>query len=749
MAKGPHRINRRSFLKVAGITGGGFLLSFALPANTTASAKQSNAFAGEPVTLNGYIQINADGTIIIMSPNPEGGQNVKTSMPMIVAEELDADWEKVEVIQAPLNTDLYSRQYIGGSRAISSSWDSLRTAGGTARMMILEAAAASWEIPVAELTTAKGMVHHKASGKSGHYGEFAATAASLQVPEKLSFKNKKDYSIIGRSKGNVDIGKIVRGEPLFGMDSRKEGMLYAMIEHPPAFGMQLKTANYEELKSLPGIRDAFPLKVYKEDFVRGYFDTCSFNEIVAIVAESTWDLIKAKNAIKAEWAPFGEHVVLTSDLRGNKSEERIPAGLESTAGHKTSMLQGEKQATTLRKDGDPEKAFASATKIIERVYTAPFLTHCCMEPINFFAHVTEEKAELAGPLQKAELTEAALSARLGMPKEKIDIRLTRLGGGFGRKSYAHYMIEAALISQRVKAPVKLIYKREDDMTSGIYRPMYRATYRAAINEKNELTAFHVNAGGIPVGPLEPDLFPASGIENFLAEGWSVESNITQGSFRAPRYNFLAAAEQSFLDEVAEAMQIDPFDLRLNILQRAAENPVGKKPSYDPTRYAAVLKKLREKSGWNKAADKSQHRGLAAYFCMNSYAAEVLDLRIENGQMQIPRVCCVVDAGIVINPDAATNLAEGCIVDGIGNALFGEMSFSKGKPDKRNFNSYRMIRHHEAPKSIDVHFIQSDQSPTGMGEPPFPPVFAALANALYKATGKRYYDQPFFPQLDLS
>jgi isoquinoline 1-oxidoreductase beta subunit len=368
-----------------------------------------------------------------------------------------------------------------------------------------------------------------------------------------------------------------------------------------------------------------------------------------------------------------------------------------------------------------------------------------MEPMNFFAHVTHDKALLIGPLQKPELTEQALSARLGMPLEKIEIEMTRLGGGFGRRSYAHWLLEAALISQKVNAPVKLIYTREDDMTSGIYRPAYSATYRAALDANNNLIGFHVKAGGVPESPLEANRFPAGAIDNYLAEEFTIPSNITTGSFRAPRSNFIAAAEQSFLDEVAEAVGKDPFDFRLDLLNRALNKPVGEKNDYDANRYAGVLKLAKEKSGWGNK-EPNVHRGVSAYFCHNSYVAQVLDLTLDKGKPVVKRVCCAVDCGIVINPDAAGNLAEGAIVDAIGNAMYGSLTFKDGVPDKNNFNKYRMIRHSEAPKSIDVHFVENDIDPTGMGEPTFPPTFGALANALYKATGKRIYNQPFAQEI---
>jgi isoquinoline 1-oxidoreductase beta subunit len=309
------------------------------------------------------------------------------------------------------------------------------------------------------------------------------------------------------------------------------------------------------------------------------------------------------------------------------------------------------------------------------------------------------------------------------------------------------MVEAALISQKVNAPVKLIYSREDDMTSGIYRSTYQATYRAALDADNNLIAFHVRAGGIPESPLYADRFPAGAVDHYLAEDWAGASNITIGSFRAPRSNFIGGVEQSFLDEVAEAVGKDPIAFRLELLERARTNPVGEDNDYDADRYAGVLELVREKSGWGNQPEPGVHRGVAAYFCHNSYAAHVLDMRMEGDKPRIQRVCSAIDCGIVINPDAATNLVEGAVVDGIGTALFGEMTFKEGVTEKSNFDTYRMIRNSEAPTAIDVHFVENDIDPTGLGEPAFPPIFGALANAMYSATGKRMYEQPFAPRLE--
>ncbi len=408
-----------------------------------------------------------------------------------------------------------------------------------------------------------------------------------------------------------------------------------------------------------------------------------------------------------------------------------------------------KPADVLRKDGDPEGAFKRAAKVIERTYSAPYLAHNTMEPVNCFAHVTADKAEIYGPIQAPEFIVQTLAARLGLPKEKIHVKLARMGGGFGLRAYGHHMVEAAVISQKMNAPIKMVYTREDDMTYGIYRPTYTATYRAGLDENNNLIAFHVRGGGIPEHPVHANRFPAGAVDNYLAEGWQLDSNITIGAFRAPRSNFIAGAEQSFLDEVAELAGRDPIEFRLELLERSKSKPVGPSSNdYDADRYAGVLKLVREKSKWNES-QPNVHRGVSAYFCHNTYVAEVLDLEMQDNKPIIQKVYAAVDCGIVVNPDSAKNMGEGGIVDGIGNALFGELTFVDGVPEKNNFDKYRLIRQKEAPKEIEVHFVQNEHDPTGLGEPLFPPVFAAVANALYKATGKRFYTQPFAKDLQVA
>lgn len=735
--------SRRLFLKSSFLAGGGLMLSFSSFAqlNLVDKVKQASV-ADEWFELTGYIKITPDNIIKIFNPNPEFGQNVMTSLPMIIAEELNVDWTKVVVEMGPHDDTKLGPQFAGGSNSVRMYWKPLREAGAAALQMLKEGAAQVWNVPFEEILAKNGVLYHEKNGKSGTYGEFASIAAEFPIPKNVKLKDLESFNIIGNSQKNVVGQKIVTGKPLFGLDYTQKGMLIAMIEHPPAFGMELKSFDAKEALEMPGIKDVFTLKLYEEGFEQAGFDTRTFNDLLVVVGNTTWEVMNARKKLKVTWAQKGE----TKDTmagRNGKREVVVPGELESTSLlYKKLNENASKPARVLRKDGDPETAFKNAKTIIERTYNAPFLPHNCMEPMNFFADVTDEKAVLIGPHQAPGWIEPTLSKILNLPADKIDLQLTRMGGGFGLRAYGHYITEAALISKKVKAPIKLVYSREDDMTYGIYRPTYTATYRAAFDTDKNLIAFHVKGGGIPENPIHANRFPAGAIDNYLAEGWEIPSNITIGAFRAPRSNFNAAAEQSFLDELAEFMDKDPIDFRLELLKRAKEKPVGNNNDYDADRYAGVLNLVKEKSDWGSLKNKKYSRGIAAYFCHNSYVAHIVDIIIKDGLPVIEKVTSAVDCGIVINPDAATNMVQGAVVDGIGNAMYGGLTFIDGKPEQNNFNRYRMIRLREAPKKINVHFVKNDINPTGLGEPPFPPVFAALANALYKSTGKRFYNQPF-------
>lgn len=722
--------NRRSFIKVSAAAGGGMLIGFSWLNGCKPNApelKPGVAVPNEWFDINGYIKIGDTGMVTIYSPNPEIGQNIRTSMPMIVAEELDVPWENVVVEQAPLNTGFYQNQFAGGSLSIRLSWNALRMAGATAKRMLLEAAAKEWELQVSDLSANEGIIKENNGERTITYGEIASKAVGIEIPEEVALKEPKDYKLIGTSVKNVDGEKIISGQPLFGLDFHRDGMQLAMIQHPPAFGMKVTDFNAEEILGMPGVKDAFIIDTSLDE--PGMFDEKGFKHLIAIVGESTWQLMQAKKALKANYETTSE--LESSDIHGQRLEK--------------ALVSGEVQDS--RKDGDPDAAFKSAAKVIERTYSAPFIAHNTLEPMNFFANVTEDSAELIGPTQTPEALEGSVAKLLNMPLENVTVNMTRIGGGFGRRLYVHFGVEAAAISKKIGGPVKLIYTREDDMTQGTYRPTYRSIYKAGLDENNNLIAFTVKGAGLPEGPVFPNRFPAGTVENYSAEKIKANTNVTTGAWRAPRSNFTAGAEQSFLDEVAELAGKDPIDFRLELFDRAINDPVGEEYEYDAERYAGVLKLIKEKANWGEK-NPDVHRGVAAYFCHSTYVAEIFDMVMENGQPKIKKVWCAVDCGIVVNKDGAKNIMEGGVIDGIGHAMYSQLTFENGEANQMNFDKYQLIRHSQAPKEIEVFFVENEIDPTGLGEPGLPPAMGALANALYKTTGQRHYHQPFVSEKEV-
>ena len=722
MTKIKTQYNRRSFLKISAAAGGGMLIGFSWLTGCTSDKKiEKIAIPNEWFEINGYIKIGDTGLVTIYSPNPEIGQNIKTSMPMIVAEELDVDWKDVVVEQAPLNTGFYQNQFAGGSLSIKLSWNALRMAGAAGRRMLLEAAAKEWNLTISDLSVSKGIISENNGERTVTFGEIASKAVGIEIPEEIELKEISDFELIGTSVKNVDGKKILTGQPLFGLDFKREGMQLAMIQHPPAFGMTVKDFNEDEIKKMPGVTDAFIIDTTIDE--PSWSDEKGFLQLIAIVGSSTWQLMKAKKAIKANW--------------------EVIRPLESTESHLESLEKAliSGKVTQTRVDGKPDEAFKNATKVIERSYSSPFMAHNTLEPMNFFAHVTENSAELIGPTQTPEALETSVSKLLNMPIEAITVNMTRMGGGFGRRLYVHFGVEAAAISKKTGTPIKLIYSREDDMTQGTYRPAYRSIYKAGLDENNNLVAFSVRGTGLPEGPVFPNRFPAGTVENYSAEQIEGETNITTGAWRAPRSHFTAGAEQAFLDEVAELAGKDPIEFRLELFERAIKNPVGEKNDYEAERYAGVLQLVKEKCNWGEKIP-GVYRGVAAYFCHSSYVAEVVDMVLENGQPKIAKVWCAVDCGIVVNPDGAKHMIQGGVIDGIGHAMYSQLTFKDGEPNEKNFDSYQLIRHSQAPKEIEVYFVNNDIDPTGLGEPGLPPAVGALANALYQLKGQRYYHQPF-------
>lgn len=703
-----HKSSRREFLKLTGLTTGGLMLGFSwLSAEAKAPVIANEAGVAGSAGFNSYLSIATDGTITIFSPNPELGQNIMTSFPMILADELEADWTKVKVLQAPLDTKNFDRQVTGGSGAVPHSWKILRNAGATAKLMLMQAAASRWSVPVEECSAINGFIIHSKTGNKLGYGELAEEASKLPVPKDVKLKDRKDFKLIGKEIKNVANKDIVTGKSLYGLDFHREGILYAMLQRPPAFGTKIKSVDDTAAKAMPGI-----------------VNVVTFKDNVAVVGKSTWEVMKARKVLKIEYEKAGN--------------------IESTADHdklfKTLLDTG--TPTVRRKEGDVDAAFKSAAKIVRSEYQCPFLSHTPMEPMNFFADVRPDGVELVGPTQTPGSARTATSKLLGIPEDKITLTITRLGGGFGRRLKTDYATEAAELSSIIKAPVKVIWTREDDMTGGSYRPAVRYRFEAALDASGNMIGYKLRGVGINSGnPTREDNFPSGAVDNLLIDNVEHASPITTGAWRAPITNFLAFAEQSFFDEVAHAAGKDPVQFRLDLLEKAKTKPAGS-VKYDIDRMIAVTKLVAEKSGWGTKKGVSQ--GFSVYFSHRSYVAQVGEVVMKSGKPVIKKIYAAADCGEVVNLSGARQQVTGGIVDGLGHAMYSKLTFKDGAAMQKNFDTYRLIRMKEIPE-VEVHFVDNGIDPTGLGEPALPPTGGAVANAIFAATGKRVRNQPFMDE----
>tara|TARA_R110002049_G_C9178388_1_gene563392 strand:+ start:22321 stop:24540 length:2220 start_codon:yes stop_codon:yes gene_type:complete len=723
--------SRRSFLKTSTLASGGILIGFNLFNACKSDAKVPIDISQLNFNdFNAFIKISDEGIVTIFSKNPEIGQGVKTSMPMLIAEELDVPWDHVYVKQAGLDTKNFKNQVAGGSQSIRSSWEPLRQTGATAKQMLVNAAAARWGVDASECTAKQGVITNAKGEKLG-YGDVVLDAAKLEIPENATLKDPKDFTIIGKETANVDIDEIITGKPLFGLDYKEEGMLYASVLRPPAFGQILESFDDTEARAMSGVIDVIAIGEKTRNFLdsgkRNWTVQLSPSDKVVVLAKTTWAAIKGKNAIKAVW----------------KNEEP----LESTELHDeklVALLDGN-TFKTMRSDGNAEKAFAEADDVIERTYEAPFLPHNCMEPMNFFAHVTPEKIRLVGPVQTPEAAVKVVSEMLDRNVEDIDLQMTRMGGGFGRRLYGDPVYEAAEISNAVQKPIKMVSTREDDMATGVYRPAVKYRFKAGVKD-GKITGYHLKEAAINgnMYGLIPNFFPAGSIPNYQVDVANYNSHVSTGAWRAPYTNFLASAEQSFFDEIAELMEVDRVQLHLDLLQEV-KGSTDKRMQYSPERLENVIKLVVEKSNWGKS-ESGVYQGFSVYYCHNTHVAEVAEITMENGVPKVKKVTCAVDCGVVVNPLGALNQIKGGIIDGIGHAMYGDLKIKDGVPQSNNFNNYQLIRMADTPQ-VNVHFIENDIAPTGLGEPTLPPVGAAVANAIYAATGQRLRKQPYISNME--
>ena len=708
----PGNMNRRSFLKVSMLASGALMVGV----GTYGALLAGDAASGTWIP-NLYVRIEPDGKITIISKNPEGGQGVKTAFPMVVAECLEVDWKDVQVEQTPLD-DRYGRQVAGGSRGTADGWDDLRVAGTGAMHLLLTAAAKEWGVSTSECFAESGMVFHKPSGKSKPYKALLKTAATLPAPAVSGLKLKSkpsEFKLLGTFVPGVDNQEILTGNLTYGSDVRLENMLYAVFHKSPVFGGTVSKANVEEIQGLPGVTHAF--------VVKGTDDVRGLQSGVAIVAKTWWEADSARKKLKVDW----------------KTTQT-----ESSAGYaKQAKILASEQGEVLREDGDVESAFDKSVKIVEASYHYPFVAHANMEPQNCTALLHESgRMELWAPSQNPKSGRKLVSKTLGIPEDRIHVNMSRYGGGFGRRLRNDSMVEAAWIARETGKPVQLQWSRKDEMAHDFYRPAGWHHFKAGLDGSGRMIAFDqhfitMTRDGKVVsgGGLSPKRYPAGLVPNFRLRQSTMESRVPTGPWRAPGNSAYCWAYQSFFDEVALAAGKDPLEFRLELLSKSYG-----KPPMDLARAIGTLKLAAEKAGWGSNPGPGRGLGIAFSFGHGGYVSHVAQVVAEGSRVKVEKVFSAVDVGPILNLSGAKNQVEGSIVDALSTAQL-EMTFVDGAARQGNFSSYGLLEINQAPE-IECHFIQSDNSPTGLGEPPFLAAGPAIANAIFAATGVRIREQPF-------
>ncbi len=718
-------VSRRDFLKLSGLAGGGLALAFYIRSGGDAAAQNAPA----DFSPNAFIRISPAGVVTIVSKQPEMGQGVKTSLPMIIAEQLEVPWKDVVIEQGDFDTKKYGNQSAGGSQSTPSNYDNFHLLGATARTMLVEAAAQTWGVPAAECRAENAAVIHK-SGKSLKYGQLAAKAATLPVPakEQVKLKPESEYKLLGKRIPQVDSVKIATGAPLFGIDLKLPGMLYAVYEKCPAFGGKVVSANLDQIKTLPGVKDAFVLE--GGGGVKGLVPG------VAIVADSTWAAFSARKQLKVTW---DEGAVV------EQSWDKFVATARADA--------AKPGKTQLRKDGDPDAALKSAAKVVEAEYVYPFISHANLEPQNTTAHWKDGELTVWTPAQIPGAAAGMITRVLGVPAEKIKMHLTRAGGGFGRRISADYVVETCAIAQKVNGPVKLTWSREDDLRHDHYRPGGLHFLKGGVDAAGKVVAwknhfFTFGEGGSPGsgGSLHKDELPARIVPNFQSEQTMFATGWPMGPWRAPGSCVFGWVFNSFIDELAHAAGREPASVHLELLGTEKSLPGGGQGgrAYDLERFRNVVKFTLEKAGWGKKKfAKGQGAGLGYYFSHRGYFAQVAEVTVsKEGELKVDRVVCGYDIGSqVVNLSGAENQIEGSIVDGLGVIMTQELNLERGRVVQSNFNDYPLIRINQSPTKIECHQLKTANPTTGMGEPAIPPIAGAVCNAIFAAVGKRVRQMP--------